>query len=66
MEHFCGNVIMISNDKGESVVEMSECARQHFKQRDWMASYKHIASADLATIESVGGGSARCMVAELF
>jgi len=31
-----------------------------------MEGYKHIVTADLATIESIGGGSARCMVAEIF
>lgn len=66
MENFCGNVLCLSNHVGQSVVLMSERARQSFKQTKWMEQYHHIASADLTTIENVGGGSARCMVAELF
>ena len=66
MENFCGNVLCLANETNESVLLMSERARQSFKSTKWMEQYKHIASADLSTIESVGGGSARCMVAELF
>lgn len=66
MENFCGNIIQLGNDRGESVVLMSERARQSFRDSKWMDSYSHVVTADLSTIETVGGGSARCMVAELF
>jgi len=45
---------------------MSERARKSYKSVEWMKKYDHIVSTDLSTIESVGGGSARCMVAEIF
>lgn len=45
---------------------MSERARRSYINSGWMKQYAHIVSADLTTIENVGGGSARCMVAELF
>jgi len=66
MNNFCGNIIQLSNHKGESVILMSERARRSYSNTEWMKSYNHIVSADLSTIESVGGGSARCMVAEIF
>ena len=66
MNNFCGNIIQLSNHKGESVIVMSERARRSYSNVDWMKQYNHIVSADLTTIENIGGGSARCMVAEIF
>jgi len=66
MGNFCGNILCLSNQKGESVVVMSERARQNFKNPKFMDSYEHIVSHDLKTIEELGGGSARCMLAEIF
>jgi len=56
----------LSNKKGESVILMSQRALKSFKNTKWMEEYSHIVSVDLDTIETIGGGSARCMVAELF
>ena len=36
------------------------------EQRSRLAGYGRIVSVDLETIETVGGGSARCMLAEVF
>ena len=60
---------MLENDKDEQVLVMSERARQSFTKKNMDAlqkSYKKIVSSDLTTIETIGGGSARCMIAELF
>ena len=47
---------------------MSEQAKQNFNKeilQELEENYKVI-SSDLRTIEKIGGGSARCMVAEIF
>ena len=67
VSNFCGNAIMLSNDKDEPVLVCSERARESYSKKNWQVlsdSYK-IVSADLSTIETLGGGSARCMIAEL-
>ena len=67
--NFCGNVLMLTNEKAEPVLVMSERAKQSFSRKNWniiSEHYKSIVSADLTTIENIGGGSARCMIAELF
>jgi len=56
MNNFCGNIIQLRNKKGESVVVMSERARRSYKNPTWMESYSHIVSADITTIENIGGG----------
>jgi hypothetical protein len=47
---------------------MSERARGNLRRENQAIIEKHytIVAADLTTIELIGGGSARCMVAELF
>ena len=69
VSNYCGNVIMLQNDKDEQVLVMSERARQSFTKKNMgelEKSYTNIVSSDLTTIETIGGGSARCMIAELF
>ncbi len=47
---------------------MSEAARSSLRSDQVKAIQKHckILSSDLTTIETCGGGSARCMMAEVF
>ena len=66
MNNFCGNVIQLTNENNESVVVMSDRALASYSDSKWMDKYDHIVNADLETIETVGGGSARCLIAELF
>ena len=67
MAAFCGNVLELENDSGEKLVVMSDRAFHAFtdEQRATLAAHAELVHADLATIESHGGGSARCMLAEL-
>jgi len=66
--YFCGNILEVRNQKTESFIVMSENARQGFTkdQKKFLERYGEILSFDLSTIETVGGGSARCMMAEIF
>ena len=68
MNNFAGNVIEVENTKGESHIIMSEKAYQALdhKQLDSINSASNIIAIPLETIERYGGGSARCMVAEIF
>jgi hypothetical protein len=47
---------------------MSAAARKSLsiEQESILATYAKIVSPDLSTIEANGGGSARCMIAEIF
>ncbi len=68
MSNFAGNVIEVENAKGVSHIIMSDSAYQALdqKQLDSINSVSNIIAIPLETIERYGGGSARCMVAEIF
>lgn len=68
VNHMCGNVIGLSNDKGQKLLLMSQQAFEHFtdEQKNTIERKTHIIPVAINTIETVGGGSARCMVAEVF
>ena len=68
MYEMCGNMIMVQNKQGEHCVIMSERARLGLRKENLnvLEQNYRIVSSDLKMIETIGGGSARCMVAELF
>ena len=68
MLNMAGNMIMVQNVRGEDCVIMSKRARNGLTPDNLNTLQKayRIVSSDLSTIETIGGGSARCMVAELF
>ena len=68
LKKFCGNCIQLGNNSGESFLLMSTQAFEGFhpEQIATIEKYCKIIHAPLDTIESQGGGSARCMIAELF
>jgi hypothetical protein len=68
MAAFCGNVLELENDKGEKLVVMSDRALHAFtdEQRAAIEAHATLVHADLTAIETHGGGSARCMLAELY
>lgn len=65
---FCGNVLQLKNINNEPVTVMSESAYKGFtkEQLETIIKYGKIISVNIDTIEKVGGGSARCMMAEVF
>lgn len=67
MHAFCGNVLELSNAEGDRFVVMSETARKAYRPEQIAILERHagILAVDLSTIETHGGGSARCMLAEL-
>lgn len=67
MNHFAGNMLQVQNSKGESLLVMSEQAYLSLdkSQIATLAQYCKLIYAPLYTIETNGGGSARCMLAEV-
>lgn len=68
LEHFAGNMLEVVNDKGETLLVMSQQAYNSLKatQVAQLSVFAKIVTAPLDTIEANGGGSARCMMAEVF
>lgn len=68
MNHFAGNMLELKNNKNESLLVMSSQALQSLseEQKNQLEQYSKIIAAPLYTIEQNGGGSARCMMAEIY
>jgi len=68
MSLFAGNMLELKNSKGEAMLVMSDTAKKSLtkEQLEKFKSYCKILSPNLTTIENNGGGSARCMIAEIF
>jgi len=67
MDHFCGNMLQVKNNKGDYFLVMSTQAFNHLDadQVKRLETFQPIIHSDITTIETLGGGSARCMMAEL-
>jgi hypothetical protein len=67
MDHFCGNMLQVKNKKGDYFLVMSTQAFNYLDadQLNRLEAYQPIIHSDITTIETLGGGSARCMMAEL-
>lgn len=68
MQQFAGNMLQVQNKDGEKFLVMSQTAYQSLTSEQVAAieKYCEIIYSDLNTIEVNGGGSARCMLAEVF
>ncbi|MDN5627666.1 MAG: arginine deiminase-related protein [Weeksellaceae bacterium] len=68
MQNFAGNMLQVHNNVGEKFLIMSQSAYRSLKPEQVAAieKYCEIIYSDLETIETSGGGSARCMLAEVF
>jgi|SRR6185369_9140126 len=68
MNNFAGNILQVRAVNGDSKIIMSQTAFEAFtpEQRERMEHYGDLVPVEIPTIEFVGGGSARCMVAEVF
>ena len=68
VESFAGNMLELTNDNGDSVLVMSKSAEDSLdeNQKNTITKYSIIVASDINTIEVCGGGSARCMMAEIF
>jgi hypothetical protein len=68
MNQFAGNMLQVENRTGQRYLVMSSQAYNALTHRQIqeLESYNPIIHSDLSTIETNGGGSARCMMAEVF
>ena len=68
MANFAGNMLHVKSTTGESIIVMSQAARDSLRDAQVQQLEKHgtLLSSSLTTIETGGGGSARCMMAEVF
>lgn len=68
MNRFAGNMLQVMNDKGQRFLVMSTQAFESLtdEQRTKLESFNTILHSNIKTIETNGGGSARCMMAEVF
>jgi hypothetical protein len=68
MHAFAGNMLQVSNADGERLLVMSTSAHNSLTpdQIKRLEKTSRIVSSPLDTIETCGGGSARCMMAEVF
>jgi len=67
MNHFAGNMLQVHNAKGEKLLVMSTQAYGSLTpaQIAKLQGFNRILHSSLTTIETNGGGSARCMLAEV-
>ena len=65
---FAGNILEVKDDNGNLLIVMSESAFRAYSisQLNQLKSFGKLVVVDIETIEKYGGGSARCMLAEVF
>lgn len=65
---FCGNMLQVKNKKGDPLLLCSEKALKAFENSSVkiLERYSEIIPFHIPIIEQIGGGSIRCMIAELF
>lgn len=68
VNNFAGNMLQVLGSNDQKYLVMSAAAHQALtpKQIETIEKYNPILSSSLDTIEACGGGSARCMMAEIF
>ena len=68
MNGFAGNLLALKSQKGEPLIAMSAAALDCLGPRERRELERHgrIVTAAIPTIERHGGGSVRCMIAEVF
>ncbi|MCL2596863.1 MAG: arginine deiminase-related protein [Paludibacter sp.] len=68
MHNFAGNMLQIENTKGEKLIALSLTAYNSLddNQKRALGKYGTLLPVAIDTIEKYGGGSVRCMMAEVF
>jgi len=66
--HFCGNILQLEDNSNQPVIALSHSAYNGFSaaQKRFLEGKGSLAVCKIPTIEKVGGGSTRCMLAENF
>lgn len=68
MHHFAGNMLQLVNTKNEKLLVMSQSSFEvlNMNQLASLNKYSQLVTIAVPTIEKYGGGSVRCMMAEVF
>lgn len=68
MKNFAGNMLALENNEGQNFIAMSKSAFDTLNndQKISLEKYATLLPLPINTIETIGGGSARCMIAEIF
>lgn len=67
VNHMCGNVLELFDTNGDSVLVISAQAASYFTtdQLSTLQRFSRLVPVTIPIIETIGGGSARCMMAEI-
>ena len=65
---FAGNMLQVENKAGKKITILSERAYHSLdrEQKEALEIHTQLLPISIPTIETIGGGSVRCMVAEIF
>ncbi|TLX72639.1 amidinotransferase [Labilibacter sediminis] len=68
VNHFAGNMLSVKNNQHKELLVMSQSAYDILTetQRKKLQNYCQLLPVHINTIETIGGGSARCMISEIF
>lgn len=68
MHQFAGNMLQVKGKDQEPLIVMSQSAKESLttSQKTQLQKHGRLLAVALPTIENCGGGSARCMMAEIF
>ncbi|MEO6134912.1 MAG: arginine deiminase-related protein [Ginsengibacter sp.] len=68
MKNFAGNMLALRNHQNEKLLALSQSAFDSLSadQKMRIGKYAEMIPLAIKTIETIGGGSARCMIAEIF
>ena len=68
MNRFAGNMLALKSNTGKDLLAMSQSAFDSLTadQKFIIEQYCEVVPLSISTIETIGGGSARCMIAEIF
>lgn len=68
MNRFAGNMLCLEKGNGEHLLVLSASAFSSLtaRQKKALSRYAELLPLNIPTIETIGGGSVRCMIAEIF
>ena len=68
LENFAGNMLCLKNKQGQNILVMSQTAYDSLNQQQLkeLSKNHNLLAIPITSIEKIGGGSVRCMMAELF
>ena len=68
MKNFAGNMLSIQTNNNRSILALSQTSFDSLTiiQKKEIEKYTELVPLSIKTIETIGGGSARCMIAEIF